>query len=275
VLSLSQRTYPGLKPLSELISLKGKSSLITGAASGIGRATALRFAEAGSHLFLVDINLDGLNSVKSEVKELFGSDAEVFRADLSRKEEIDKLWSQIRGREPDVLVNNAGIYEFRDFLELDEAFLERTLSINLKSIFWMSQHMIRSRINRGGVIVNVSSVEAFLPLAKRLAHYDVSKIGVIGLTRALAMEYGPRGFRINAVAPGGIKTPGVEKLTREALMKMDIEKIKTGVIYRARLPLRRMGEPDEVVRVILFLASDLSSYIQGAVIPVDGGFLSA
>jgi 3-oxoacyl-[acyl-carrier protein] reductase len=271
---LSQRTYPGLKPLYELISLKGKSSLITGAASGIGRATAIRFAEAGSHLFLVDINLDGLNSVKSEVKELFGADAEVFRADLSRKEEIDKLWSQIRGREPDVLVNNAGIYEFRDFLELDEAFLERTLSINLKSVFWMSQHMIRSRINNGGVIINVSSVEAFLPLAKRLAHYDVSKIGVIGLTRALAMEYGPRGFRINAVAPGGIKTPSVEKLTREALMKMDIETIKTGVIYRARLPLRRMGEPDEVARVILFLASDLSSYIQGAVIPVDGGFLS-
>jgi 3-oxoacyl-[acyl-carrier protein] reductase len=275
VLSLSQRTYPGLKPLFELISLRGKSSLITGAASGIGRATAIRFAEAGSHLFLVDINLDGLNSVKSEVKELFGADTEVFRADLSRKEEIDKLWSQIRGREPDVLVNNAGIYEFRDFLELDEAFLERTLSINLKSVFWMSQHMIRSRINKGGVIINVSSVEAFLPLAKRLSHYDVSKIGVIGLTRALAKEYGPRGFRINAVAPGGIKTPSVEKLTREALMKMDIETIKTGVIYRARLPLRRMGEPDEVARVILFLASDLSSYIQGAVIPVDGGFLSA
>ena len=177
--------------------------------------------------------------------------------------------------EPDILVNNAGIYEFKDFLELDEVFLERTLSINLKSVFWMSQHMIKSRMDKGGVIVNVSSVEAFLPLAKRLAHYNISKIGVIGLTRALAMEYGPRGFRINAVAPGGIKTPSVEKLSREALMKMDIETIKTGIIYRARLPLRRMGEPDEVARVILFLASDLSSYIHGAVIPVDGGFLSA
>lgn len=263
------------KSIQELISLKGKTALITGGASGIGKATARRFAEAGSDLYLVDLNENGLKEVADELRERYNVRVITYKVDLSRKDEIDELWGKIRDNPPDVLVNNAGVYEFRDFIEVDWDFLERTLSINLKSVFFMCQNMIRLRGDRGGVIINVSSIESILPFAKGLVHYDISKIGVIGLTRALAKEYGSKGYRINAVVPGGIKTPGVDKLRREAILKLNLNLVETGIDFMRRLPLKRFGEPDEVARVILFLASDLASYVHGAIIPVDGGFLSA
>ncbi|BDR91077.1 SDR family NAD(P)-dependent oxidoreductase [Vulcanisaeta souniana] len=263
------------RPINDLISLRGRRALITGAASGIGRAMALRFAEAGASLYLVDVNEAGLNEVANEVRGRFGVDVSTYRVDLSRKREIDDLWSAIRGREPDILVNNAGIYEFMDFLEVDEEALERTLAVNLKSVFHMCQGMIRGRGDRGGVIINVGSIESILPFARNLVHYDMSKMGVIALTRALAKEYGPKGFRINVIIAGGINTPGVQRLRQEAILKLRIDVIRTGVEYFMRMPLRRLGDPDEVARVALFLASDMASYVHGAAIPVDGGFLSA
>ena len=263
-----------LKPLSELISLRGKKALITGAASGIGEAIALRFAEAGAYLYLVDINEEGLKAVAGKVSEL-GVGAEVFKVDLSRKEEIDRLWVSLRGREPDILVNNAGIYLFKDFLEVDEGFLEKVMNVNLTAVFWMCQYMIKTRKDKGGIIINIGSIEAILPFAEGLVHYDVAKAGLLALTRALAKEYGRNSFRINAIIPGGIKTTSVEKLRREALLKMRVDVIKTGINFMNRLPLGRMGDPDEVARVVVFLASELSSYVHGTFIPVDGGFLSA
>jgi len=262
------------RPLHELISLRGRSSLITGAASGIGRATALRFGEAGSDLILIDINTEGLRSVAEEIKERYGVNVDTRRVDLSSKNEIDNLWKNLEGREPDTLVNVAGIYVFRDFLEIDEEFLEKVMRINFYSVFWMCQHMIKGRLGKGGVIINVGSIESILPFAGKLVHYDASKISVLGLTRALAREYGSKGFRVNIVIPGGIETEGVKKLKKEALLKMKTDIIKTGMDFKRRLPMGRMGHPDEVARVILFLASDLASYVNGAAIPVDGGFLS-
>jgi len=263
------------RSISELLSLRGKRALVTGAASGIGRAIALRFAEAGAHLYLVDIDLDGLKRVKDEISSMFGAGVDIFRVDLGRKEEIDELWRRLEGREPDILVNNAGIYVFRDFLELDEGLLEKTMRVNLYAVLWMCKHMIARRRGRGGVIINISSIEAILPFAKGLVHYDASKAGVIALTRALAREYGREGFRINVVVPGGIRTPGTERLKKEALLKLRMDIIKTGLNFMQRLPLGRMGDPDEVARIVLVLATDVASYVHGAVIPVDGGFLSA
>ena len=260
-------------PLMELLSLKGKRALVTGAASGIGEATAYRLAEAGADLELVDIDVEGLKLVGKEASK-FGVEVNLHEIDLSSKERIDELWRELRGREPDILVNNAGIYFFRDFLELDETALERAMKVNLYSAIWMCRHMIRKRLDKGGIIVNVSSIEAILPFATELVHYDVSKIGIIALTRALAREYGGKGFRVNAVVPRGIQTPGVRRLMRKAVLGFDLERMKIGTIFRSRLPLGRFGDPDEVARVILFLVSDLSSYMNGAIIPVDGGFLS-
>ncbi|AEH25071.1 SDR family NAD(P)-dependent oxidoreductase [Pyrococcus yayanosii] len=261
-----------LEPLSQLISLKGKKALLTGAASGIGKATAIRFAEAGADLELVDINEKGLEETK-RLAETFGVKVNTYVVDLAKKGEIDDLWNNLKDDPPDILVNNAGVYWFRKFTEVDEALYRRVLEINLNSVFWMCQHFIKLRKERGGVIINVSSIEAFLPFAPGLVHYDVAKLGVVALTRAIAREYG-RKIRANVVVPGGIETEGVKKLKREAVMKLDMEKISISFNFRARLPMGRFGNPDEVARVILFLASDLSSYVNGAIIPVDGGFLS-
>jgi len=255
--------------------LRGKKALITGAASGIGEAIAYRFAEAGADLYLVDIDIEGLKRVKERIESAFGSKVEVFKVDLSSKEEIDNLWSELEGREPDILVNNAGIYVFKDFLEVDESLLDKVMKVNLYAVFWMCQHMISRRRGKGGVIINIGSIEAIMPFARGLAHYDASKAGVIALTRALAREYGREGFRINVVVPGGIRTPGTERLRREALMKLRMDIIKTGINFMSRLPLGRMGEADEVARIVLILATDIASYVHGALIPVDGGFLSA
>jgi len=262
-----------LKPLSELISLEGKRALITGSAVGIGRAMAYRFAEAGADLELVDINKKGLELVRNELSRL-GSEIDIYKVDLSKEEEIDALWEDLSGKEPDILVNNAGIYPFKNFLEVDDAFLSKVLAINLKSALLMCQHMIRRRLKRGGVIINIGSIEAILPFAEDLIPYDISKIGVIALTRALAKQYGKNGFRINVIVPGGITTPGTKAVAKE-LSRFKVGLLKTGVQFAMRLPLRRGGQPDEVARIAVVLASDLSSYVHGALIPVDGGFLSA
>ncbi len=262
-----------LPSLSDLVSLKGKTAIVTGAASGIGKATALRLAEAGASLQLLDIDYDGLVKVKDEVSR-YRVEAEIFKVDLSNKGEIDNFWNSIKGREPDILVNNAGIYVFKDFVDVDEMFLDKIMKVNLYSMFWMCQHMVKSRSGRGGVIINVSSIESILPFAKDLVHYDISKIGVISLTRALAKEYSRKGFRVNAVVPGGIETESVKKLKEKTLLKLELSKVITGVEFLSRLPIGRFGHPDEVARVILFLASELSSYMTGAIVVVDGGFTS-
>ncbi len=262
-----------LKPLSELISLEGKRALITGSAAGIGRAMAYRFAEAGADLELVDMNRKGLGLVKSELSRS-GAEIDIYKVDLSKKEEIDALWQELSGKEPDILVNNAGIYPFKNFLEVDDAFLKKVLDINLRSALLMCQHMLRRRLKRGGVIINIGSIEAILPFAEDLVPYDISKTGVIALTRALARQYGKNGFRINVILPGGITTTGTRAVAKE-LTRFKVGLLKTGVQFAMRLPLRRGGQPDDVARIAVVLASDLSSYIHGALIPVDGGFLSA
>jgi NAD(P)-dependent dehydrogenase (short-subunit alcohol dehydrogenase family) len=263
----------GLPSLLELISLKGEKALITGSGTGIGEALAYRFAEAGANLELVDIDGEKLDRVKENLRQ-FEREISVHRVDLSVKEEIDNLWTKLQGKEPDILVNNAGIYPSKPFVDVDEAFLEKVMDVNLYSVFWMCQHMIRGRIKKGGTIINMGSIEAVMPLKESLSHYDISKAGVMVLSRALASEYGKRGFRINVLVPGGIWTQGTRNLAKEA-MKFKTDIIKSGIEYKMRTPLNRMGQPDEIARMALVLASDLSSYVNGTLVVVDGGFLSA
>lgn len=259
--------------LEQLISLKGKHALISGAAAGIGQAIACRFAEAGADLELVDIDDECLALTRGKLAR-FGVQVNTHIADLSKKESIDRLWENWNGNAPGILVNNAGIYPFRHFLDVDEAFYQRVMETNLYSVYWMCQHMIGRRLKTGGVIINVGSIEAVIPFKDDLAHYSVSKAGVIALTRALAKEHAKHGFRVNALLPGGIVTRGTKEAAR-GLLHLKFDLLKTGIAFRQRLPAGRVGQPDEIARMALVLASDLASYVHGAAIPIDGGFLAA
>ncbi|MCX8029159.1 MAG: SDR family oxidoreductase [Brevinematales bacterium] len=263
-----------MKNLETLISLSGKTCMVTGAGDGIGIATAEILGSAGAKIYAVDIREDKLDKMKKDFSTK-GIEIEVFKCDLSVKEEIDNLWQSLRNREPDILVNNVGIYPFRDFLEVDEEILDKTISVNLKSCFWMCQKMIKSNIKRGkgGIIVNVSSIEALIPFVEGLVHYTSSKAGVIAITRALAKEYSNKGFRINAILPGGIVTRGTKVSAKNAIIEFDVKKLISGIKFWNRLPSKRVGKPEDVGKVILAIVSDLFSYVYGAIIPVDGGFL--
>lgn len=260
--------------LNESISLKGKKTLITGAASGIGKAASLRFAESGSDLLLVDIDKKGLEQARNDL-EIFNIDVSTFIIDLSNKQAIDDFWKDTEIEIPDILINNAGIYPSMDYLKVDKDFYEKILDINLNSVFWMCQNFIKARKNTGGIIVNIASIEAVTPFKEEMTHYTISKSGVYALTRSLAHDYGKYGFRVNGVIPGVVKTPGIFNVAITALKKLKLNLVKTGYNYKNRLALGRLGNPDEIAKVIFFLCSDLASYVQGVMMPVDGGFLAS
>lgn len=263
-----------MRTSAQMLSMAGRRVLITGAAAGIGRAIAVRFAEAGAELVLVDIDEAGLARVRDELAE--NSAAITTQVvDLTHKTQIDALWNDLGGDVPDTLINNVGSYPMREYLEMDARFLEKTLRLNLESAFWMCQRFIAGRKKKGGVIVNVSSVEALVPLRDDLVAYSVSKAGILALTRSLAHIYGRQGFRVNVLVPGAIKTPGTEQLMKAAVRRLNVDLMMTGYHFEHRLALGRWGEADEVACVALFLVSDLASYVQGSAIPVDGGFLSS
>lgn len=263
-----------LPPLEKLISLAGKTALITGAASGIGKAIAYRFAEAGANLILVDIDEPKL-AVTCEECSKQQVNVVRYTVDLCSRSEIEQLWTKLDCKEPDILVNNAGMYPMKPFLEVDEAFIQKVMELNLNSVLWMCQSMIKARVKRGGIIVNLASIEAVLPFKEHMAHYSISKAGVIALTRSLASEYGGKGFRVNTLVPGGVMTPGTRDVAKKGLLKLDVGLIQSGLEYKQRLPIGRFAQPDEIARMALVLACDLSNYVNGALIAVDGGFLSA
>jgi len=261
--------------MGAFLSLSGTRALVTGAASGIGRAVALRLAEAGAAVALADRDEGGLCRSEEVLRRELERPPEVTRhaVDLSSRDAIVRLWDGLEPL-PSTLVNSAGSYPFRAFTAIDEDAYRRAMAVNLDAVFWMCQEMIRRRGRKGGAIVNVGSIEAVLPFKADLAPYGASKAGVIALTRSLAREHGRSGFRINVVVPGGIDTPGTRRAAREVL-RFRLGRLVDGIDYSRRVPLGRLGQPDEVARVVAFLASPASAYMLGSVVVVDGGFLSA
>lgn len=251
--------------------LERKIVVLTGAASGIGRATALLFAAEGAQLALGDWNAESLAGVADEIRT--GGGQVVARStDVSRRADAQALVTAaveaFGGL--DVLVNNAGIGLYNTTLEqTQEDDWDRVLAVNLKSVYLVSQAAIpHIRARGGGSIVNVASVHA-MATQERIAAYAASKGGVLALTRAMAMDLAPDAIRVNAVLPGAVDTP----LFRSALADEGKTAEELGFRYDPRA-IGRVGQPEELARAILFLAGDGSSFMTGAPLVVDGGLLA-
>lgn len=242
-------------------SLDGRSALITGASRGIGRAIAVRLAEAGANIVGLDIDLDPMqdtkNLVENQGSKFLGVEANVTDLDQMKdavKQTVEEFESL------DVLVNNAGITRDNLLIRMTPEDWDSVISINLTGVFngvkAASRQMMRQR---SGSIVNISSVVGLIGNPGQV-NYSASKAGVLGVTKSTAREVGKRGVRVNAVAPGYIQTRMTEELSDEAREAL-----------QEQIPLESLGLPEDVAETVLFLASDASKYITGQVISVDGG----
>ena len=242
--------------------MDGKKALVTGGARGIGREIVLAFLNEGASVYFIDLMEGDSMDEYREIASRHGADV-VFREGNVADEEkitvaVDGIIEESGGI--DILVNNAGITRDGLSFRMSGKDWNDVLAINLSSAFYISRPVSRSMIKRrSGSIINVASVVGIIGNAGQV-NYSASKAGLIGLTKSLAREVGSRGVRVNAVAPGFIVTPMTDKLNeqqREAL--------------QSQIPMARLGQPSEVASVVLFLASDLSSYVTGEVIKITGG----
>ena len=251
----------------ELLDLRGKSVIVTGGAMGIGLAIVRRMYEAGANVVVADPA--GQRSVSAVVFAGSGSPdghAIAIDTDVSDEAMVNAMVAETVERfgGVDVLVNNAGIYPSCPVMEMEPELFRKVIDVNLTGMFLCTKAAAAQMIEqgRGGKIINITSIDAIHPSMVGLAHYDASKHGAWGFTKNVALELAPHGIAVNAIAPGGITTPGSAGTDAAALS--EFEKL---------IPFGRMGEPDEIGRAALFLASEMSSYMTGAQLVVDGGRL--
>lgn len=243
--------------------LKDKVAIVTGSARGIGKATALKFAQEGAKVVVCDVNLDQVNETVEEIKRL-GFEAVGFKMDVTDRAEIETVIAATVAQlgKLDCIVNNAGITADNTLLKLAEAEWDRVIDINLKGVYNCAQAAAAVMADQGfGVILNASSVVGLYGNFGQ-TNYAAAKWGVIGMTKTWAKELGKKGIRVNAVAPGFILTPMTEKMPEKVL---DLMKDKA--------PLKSLGYPEDVANAYAFLASDEARFITGTVLSVDGGIV--
>ena len=242
--------------------LKGKIGYVTGAGSGMGRATALAMAREGAKLVLVGRGADKLEAVKREI-EATGGEARIFAADVTQRQElrnsIDFAVSEY-GR-LDLAFNNAGGHaDFQPIHQVSEEEAEWVIDLNFKAVFYGVKYQAQKMLQAGGgCIINNASIFGLKGMAG-IAHYTACKFAVIGLTKAVALEYGGMNIRVNAVCPGGTETPNFLKATGGDVHAMD-----------AMVPMGRIGQPNEVAEAAVWLMSAKASYVTGAILSIDGG----
>lgn len=243
--------------------LKGKVALITGSVRGIGKAISLCFAKAGADIVINYTSDSSEVEAKKLVEELeqMGVKVLAIKADVSKSEEAKALITEAIKSfgKLDILVNNAGITKDMLLLRMTEQEFDKVIEVNLKGIFNCTKEASRAMMKTGGSIINMTSVVGLSGNAGQ-SNYAASKAGVIGFTKSVAKEFAGKKLRVNAIAPGFINTDMTNVLT---------DKVKEDIMRN--IPMKRFGSSDEVAKVALFLASDLSSYVTGEVIRVDGG----
>lgn len=250
--------------------LKSKTALITGGSDGIGFGIGKSFADAGADLVLIGRKKEKLESAREKLKK-YGSRIYLLDKDLSDENSVNEISDYLKEKnlKVDILVNNAGIGRFVPFLESDISVLEYHINLNLKLPFLLTQKLLKDLIDVKGNIINISSYFSDKMLQDRpSAAYSLTKGGLNSFTKALAFELGPKGVRVNGIAPGTISTPQVQHnidcLDNDSRKRFN-EMIP--IIY----PMQKTGEPEDVGNMALFLASEKAKWITGGIFPVDGG----
>jgi 2-deoxy-D-gluconate 3-dehydrogenase len=262
--------------IGDLLDLRGRTALVTGGAMGIGEAIVRRLAGAGAAVLVFDHD-EGAVEQAARSMAGHGLDVGTCVGDVSSTEDVERCIEEVlawTGR-IDILVNDAGIYPRQPVLTMTPDDFDRVLDVNLRGSFLTCRLAADVMVGQGdgGRIVNVTSVDALHPSTVGLAHYDASKHGLWGFTKNLARELAPHRISVNAIAPGGIATPGVARAAvvpgegDPALPPAAVE------AFTARIPMGRLGTPDEVATVALFLVSGMASYMTGSQVVVDGGYL--
>ncbi len=242
--------------------LKGKVSIITGGAQGIGQATARKFAEEGAIVIVCDMRAEAVEAAVADLRKTPGVVADGHVVDVTKRPQIDAMVAAVKARHGriDALVNNAGITLDARLQKMTDAQFDKVIDVNLKGTYNCAQAVLETMIEQGsGSITNASSVVGIYGNFGQ-SNYAASKFGVIGLAKTWARELGPKGIRCNAVAPGFIATPILSTIPDKVMAQMT-----------DRVPMKRLGQPEEIASVYAFLASDDASYINGAVIEVAGG----
>jgi meso-butanediol dehydrogenase/(S,S)-butanediol dehydrogenase/diacetyl reductase len=252
--------------------VNGKIALVTGAGSGIGRATALLFAERGARVMCADIDASAAEATSASIQQR-GCEAGAVAVDVSRVTDAKRMIDETveRWGRLDILFNNAGILFHRALPDIEEDDWDRMLGVNLKGVFLGCKYAIPvMAASGGGAIVNTAS-DAGLRGLQGLTAYCASKGGVIQLTKAAAIEWASQNIRVNCVCPGGVKTGMTTPYMEEALKREGITEQEYWDRVGRGHPLGRVAEPEDIAQAVLFLASDASSFITGVALPVDGG----
>ena len=261
-----------MKSVSELLNLKGSAAIVTGGAKGIGYSISYRLAEAGAKVLVVDLDEETAQKTAQEFTDQ-GWTAEAIKVDVSSEDDVKRMIDTCKEKfgSIDILVNNAGIYPSEPISQMTAEDFEKVLHVNLVGVFLTTKYVAEvMKKQGGGKIINVSSIDALHPSMVGLAHYDASKHGVWGFTKNSALELAEYKIWVNAIAPGGIATPGAMASSQGASGEQMEALTK---VFLAKIPMHRMGEADEIGKVALFLASDMSSYMTGEQVVVDGGVL--
>ena len=260
--------------IKNLLDISGKTAIVTGGASGIGFGIACRLAEAGANIVIADVQADEAQKAAEDFSAK-GWKAKSVMVDVSNEEDVKNLIAETVSTygSVDILVNNAGIYPAIPISQMSLKDFEKVIDVNLDGVFLCTKYASEQmkKQGKGGKIINVASIDALHPSMVGLAAYDASKHGVWGFTKNAALELAPFKIWVNSIAPGGIATPGVAKMQSQENSAGDGGKAIEE--FMAKIPMGRIGEPDDIGKVALFLASDMSSYMTGSQIVVDGGVL--